>query len=138
MGASGFRSPASPASARARDAARTTRHWHRIDDELVGPYTELLGADIYNNGRGRARPAGVARNTLIGAGYAQLDLRLSHDVKIGRGKDAPAFTLALDAFNVTNRVNDGTFVGTLGSPLFGQAISARPPRQLQFSARFEF
>jgi hypothetical protein len=104
----------------------------------AGPYTELLGADIYNNGRGRARPPGVARNSLTGAGYAQLDLRLSRAVPMGKAKDAPAFTLALDAFNVTNRVNDGTFVGTVTSPLFGQAISARPPRQLQLTARFAF
>jgi hypothetical protein len=104
----------------------------------AGPYTQLLGGDIYNNGRGHARPIGVARNTLTGAGYAQLDLRLSHDVVMGQRKDAPAFTLALDAFNVTNRVNDGTFVGTVTSPLFGRAISARPPRQLQLTARFTF
>ena len=104
----------------------------------AGPYTALLGADVYNNGRGRARPAGVARNTLSGAGYAQLDLRLSHEVSMSKQKGGPAFTLALDAFNVTNRVNTGTFVGTVTSPLFGQAISARPPRQLQLTARFEF
>jgi hypothetical protein len=35
-------------------------------------------------------------------------------------------------------VNYGTFVGTLGSPLFGQPISARPPRQMQISLRMAF
>jgi hypothetical protein len=35
-------------------------------------------------------------------------------------------------------VNFGTFVGTLTSPLFGQPVSARPARQLQFSARMKF
>jgi hypothetical protein len=30
----------------------------------AGPYTEVLGVDIYNNARGRARSPGVARNTL--------------------------------------------------------------------------
>jgi len=29
-------------------------------------------------------------------------------------------------------------VGTLGSPLFGAPVTARPPRQLQFSARMKF
>jgi hypothetical protein len=104
----------------------------------AGRYTELLGQDIYNNGRGHARPAGVGRNTLDGAGFAQLDLRVSRDVKTGHGQDGHTFTFALDAFNVLNRVNYGTFVGTLGSPLFGQPISARPPRQMQVSVRLAF
>ena len=29
-----------------------------------GPYNETLGLDLFNNGRGRARPAGVPRNSL--------------------------------------------------------------------------
>ena len=93
---------------------------------------------MYNNGRGRARPTGVARNTLDAARSAQLDLRLSRQVKMGGGKDARTVTLAVDAFNVLNRVNYGNFVGTQGSPLFGQPVSARAPRQLQFSARVKF
>jgi len=102
------------------------------------PYTETLGQDIYNNGRGRARPESVNRNTLEGDGYATLDLRASRDVKIGAGKEARAVTLGLDAFNLLNRVNYGTYVGTFGSPLFGVPVSARPPRQLQISARLKF
>jgi hypothetical protein len=102
------------------------------------PYTETLGQDIYNNGRGRARPASVNRNTLEGDGYATLDLRASRDVKIGAGKEARTVTLGLDAFNLLNRVNYGNYVGTLGSPLFGVPVSARAPRQLQFSARLKF
>jgi len=47
-------------------------------------------------------------------------------------------TLGFDAFNVLNHVNYGTFVGTLSSPLFGQPVSARSARQLQFSARMKF
>ena len=55
----------------------------------AGPYTELLGADVYNNGRGGARPPGVARNTLVAAGFAQLDLRVSRELKLGAQKNAP-------------------------------------------------
>ncbi len=103
------------------------------------PYSETLGGDVYNNGRGRARPAGVPRNGLDAAGYASLDLRASREVKVGGTKQAArTITLAIDAFNVLNRVNDGTFVGTVGSPLFAQPVSALPPRQLQFSARVKF
>jgi hypothetical protein len=104
----------------------------------AGPYSELLGADVYNNGRGGARPPGVARNTFVAAGFAQLDLRVSHELKLGAQKNASALTLAVDAFNVLNRVNYGTFVGTVSSPFFGQPITARPPRQFQFSAKFAF
>ena len=105
----------------------------------AGPYAELLGGDIYNNGRGRARPAGVPRNSLQAAGYASLDLRASHDVKLGGTQQtARTVSLAVDAFNVLNRVNYANFVGTIGSPLFGQPVSAQAPRQLQFSARVKF
>ena len=86
-----------------------------------------------------ARPAGVSRNSLEASGYASLDLRASRDVKVGgAGQPARTVTLALDAFNVLNQVNYGSFVGTVGSPLFGQPVSALTPRQLQFSARVKF
>jgi outer membrane receptor protein involved in Fe transport len=105
----------------------------------AGPYTELLGADIYNNGRGRARPPGLERNALEAAGFASLDLRVSREIKLATGKsEERALTLGVDVFNVTNQVNYATFVGTIGSPLFLQPISARSPRQFQFSARFKF
>jgi outer membrane receptor protein involved in Fe transport len=103
------------------------------------PYTETLGLDVYNNGRGRARPAGVPRNSLEGAGYASLDLRASRDVKFGAGTaQARTITFALDAFNLLNRANDVNYVGTFGSPLFGQPVAALAPRQLQVSARVKF
>ena len=47
-------------------------------------------------------------------------------------------TFGLDAFNLLNRVNYGGYVGTVSSPLFGLPVSARPPRQLQFSTRLKF
>ena len=102
------------------------------------PYTEMLGGDPYNNGRGRARPAGIERNTLERNGFASLDVRASRNVKFGPGKEARALTFGLDAFNLLNRVNYGSYIGTLGSPLFGRPVSAGSPRQLQLSARFKF
>jgi hypothetical protein len=57
---------------------------------------------------------------------------------LSAGKDPRTVTLGFDAFNVLNQVNYSTYVGTVSSPLFRQPVSARPPRQLQFSARVRF
>jgi len=86
-----------------------------------------------------ARPPGVPRNSLEGAGSADLDLRLSRDVPVGgAGAAARTLTLSVDAFNVLNTVNYFTYMGTVTSPLFGQPVSATPPREIQFSARMTF
>ena len=102
------------------------------------PYTETLGQDVYNNGRGGARPPGTGRNTLQGAGFASADLRVSRDVRLGPGPDGRALTVGLDGFNLLNRVNYDTYVGTRGSAFFGQPVSSRSARQLQVSARLKF
>lgn len=103
------------------------------------PYTMLAGQDLYDNGRGNARPAGVPRNSLQGAGLADLDLRVSRDFRLGGAAGAArALTIGLDAFNVLNTVNDGSYVGVITSPLFGRPVSAGPPRQLQLSGRITF
>jgi hypothetical protein len=47
-------------------------------------------------------------------------------------------TLAIDAFNVLNKVNYAGFVGNLSSPFFGRAVAAQPPRRLQLSFRLKF
>jgi hypothetical protein len=101
------------------------------------PYSETAGSDLFNNGRSNARPAGVPRNGLEGGAFADLDLRLSRDFRVG-GASAPTMTIGIDAFNVLNRVNYGTYVGTLTSPLFTQPVSAQAARQLQISARIKF
>jgi hypothetical protein len=104
------------------------------------PYTLTTGRDDNRDSLANDRPAGAGRNTLEGPGYAQLDLRLARDLFLNRSKKdkGPAVTMALDAFNVTNRVNYAGFVGNLSSPFFRQAVAARPPRRLQISFRFTF
>jgi hypothetical protein len=58
------------------------------------PYTLLAGQDLFNNGRGTARPDGVARNTRSGPGYADVDLRWSRDLFVhqGQGHDEGKFS----------------------------------------------
>jgi hypothetical protein len=104
------------------------------------PYTVVAG-DLYNNGRSNARPFGIARNTLEGPDYADVDVRWFRDFIVGRprdGGDPSKLTVGLDAFNVLNRTNYIAYLGTITSPLFGQAVSAQPPRRLQLSLRATF
>lgn len=107
------------------------------------PYSLRTGRDDYHTGQTNARPAGVARNTLQGPGFAGLDVRWSHEFAIGsarggKDEDGPGFSIGVDAFNVINRVNYSGYVGTLTSPFFGQPIAAQPPRRVQLSASFQF
>jgi hypothetical protein len=102
------------------------------------PYSLTLGTDAFNTGLANARPAGVARNSLRGPGYASLDLRWSHELPLGSGQKKRALTLGVDAFNLLDRENDSYFIGNLSSPFFGRAVSASPPRRVQFSLRARF
>jgi outer membrane receptor protein involved in Fe transport len=104
------------------------------------PYSLRTGVDAFNTGQTNARPAGVARNTLEGPRYANLDLRWSRDIFVHKrkGEEERALTVGLDAFNVTNRVNYNNVVGNISSPLFGRAVSAQPPRRLQLSIHARF
>jgi hypothetical protein len=102
------------------------------------PYNLTLGRDLYNTGSANARPDGVPRNSLVGPGSAQLDLKWSHEIPLKKGDDeGPKMTVGLDAFNVLNRVNYSGYVGNLSSPFFGRAVSAQAPRRLQLSVTIE-
>jgi TonB dependent receptor len=104
------------------------------------PYSITTGRDDFNTGVANARPAGVPRNSAHGPAYADLDLRWSRDLFFDAAKKGagPTATLGVDAFNVVNRVNYSSYVGTLTSPFFGTAVAALPPRRLQLSLRMRF
>jgi outer membrane receptor protein involved in Fe transport len=105
------------------------------------PYTLTSGLDDFHTGTANARPAGVPRNSLEGPGYVDLDLRWSRELSLIKGKkkdEGVKGTIAVDAFNVLNKVNYVSYVGNLRSPFFGQAVAAQPPRRLQLSFRLKF
>jgi Carboxypeptidase regulatory-like domain/TonB dependent receptor len=103
------------------------------------PYSMTTGRDDNRDGLANDRPPGVPRNSLEGPGFTEWDLRWSYDHRVQKSKKEGArLTLALDAFNVTNRVNYVTYSGNLSSPFFGKAVAAKPPRRLQLSTRFTF
>jgi hypothetical protein len=104
------------------------------------PYTETAGADIYHTGLSNARPAGVRRNTLRGAGAADLDLLWDHDLHVGKKKppDGQTLNFGVSAFNVFNHPNFTTYAGSVQSQLFRQPTTALAGRQLQFGIRYSF
>lgn len=104
------------------------------------PYTETTGDDYYHTGLGNARPTGVGRNTLRGGGVASLDLLYGHDFTIGKAKgdNARVVSANVSAFNVLNRTNYTSYIGTLSSSRFGHPTAALAGRQLQFSVGYRF
>jgi hypothetical protein len=81
---------------------------------------------------------GIGRNTLQAGGYANLDLRWSHDFKLRKQRELPTFTFAVDAFNVPNHTNFTKYVGNVQSSFFEQATAALPARRIQFTFRAKF
>jgi hypothetical protein len=102
------------------------------------PYTETSGVDAFNTGLLNERPAGVRRNSLQAAGYANLDLRWSHDFRVKKNEELPVLTFAVDAFNVVNHTNYTTYVGNVQSSFFEQPTSTMPARRIQFTLRAKF
>ena len=111
-----------------------------LQAESGRPYSLTTGRDDNRDGLALDRPAGASRNSLEGPGFLGLDLRWSKDFLLDTSKKekSPKITAAIDAFNVTNRVNYSAYIGNLSSPFFGRAIASRPARRLQLSMRFAF
>jgi hypothetical protein len=102
------------------------------------PYNVTTGFDDNQDTVANDRPPGVRRNSGSGPGYARVDARISKRFRLERNQQRPELEVALDAFNLLNRVNFRNYVGVLSSPFFGYANAAQPARQLQMSVRFRF
>ena len=72
---------------------------------------------------------------IIGPGSQQLNAQFSRDVRMGGNR---AITLQLNATNLLNMVNYATVDTVVNSPTFGQVLSVRPMRSMQFNMRFRF
>lgn len=75
------------------------------------------------------------RNTLDGPGYANVNLAVLKLLPLG--SDA-RLQLRLEAFNLFNRINYNLPDPFVGSPTFGQILSAQAPRRVQLGARVIF
>lgn len=103
------------------------------------PVDITTGGDDNQDGILNDRPPGVGRNTMAGPGLIGLDLNLSHDFLLSKAKkEARVLSVSLNSFNVLNHPNYLTFIGTQSSPLFGQPVSAQPPRRMQLDVQFKF
>jgi hypothetical protein len=104
------------------------------------PYTEASGSDTFHTGILNARPAGVSRNSFESGSNTQLDLRWSHNLYPfqKRSDKTPTFSLAIDAFNITNTTNYTSYIGNEQSSFFGEPTAALPARRLQFTGRIKF
>ncbi len=131
------------------------------------PYNITTGFDNNGDTVINDRPAGVGRNSGRGASRWEIGSRLSWGtdfgpeqqqtggpqmrmVRIGGGDGAAPPSIStgatkkyrvefyLQAFNLLNHANLGTFTGVQTSPYFGQATSAQSPRRLEVGTRFNF
>ena len=103
------------------------------------PVNVTTGNDDNRDGLAIDRPAGVPRNTMHGPSYLDLDLNVAHEFPLTKeGTKGPSATLTLNSFNVLNHPNDMTYIGVVGSPFFGQAVAAQPPRMMQLNLEFKF
>jgi hypothetical protein len=118
------------------------------------PVNVISGLDSNGDGITNDRPLlpdgqFAPRNSLHGPGLLNLDLNVEHDFHLSKEKKTgPKLTVALNAFNILNHVNDVTFIGVTGSPTvipnqqrnsqFGRAVAAFPARRLQLNLEFKF
>jgi hypothetical protein len=77
----------------------------------------------------------AGRNTLEGPAYANVSVGVLKKVEFGQ---RVRVQLRAEAFNLFNRANYNLPDNFLGSPTFGQILSAQAPRRLQFGARLLF
>ena len=75
-----------------------------------------------------------------GPGLATFDFSMtkSFPIKFGPFAENQRLDFRAEAFNLFNRANFGRPDNTLTDPTFGQVLSARDPRILQFALKFSF
>jgi hypothetical protein len=118
-------------------------------DAYFAPPSFVPGPTFPATGGALPQPPGIARNSLTGPGYKDLDGTLSKAFGLptipGLGENAK-FEFRIDVFNFFNNLNfkpggqsnGGSIVDNIASPTFGQAQSALGSRTIDMMARFSF
>lgn len=109
------------------------------------PFNITSGVTTVHGTAGRPIVDGafIPRNAGIGSDFFGLSLRVSRGVRVGRGVRVEG---QLEAFNLTNRVNNLTRNANFGTgaypsspaPTFNQITAVGDPRSLQFGVRLRF
>jgi hypothetical protein len=103
------------------------------------PVNETTGNDENHDSLPIDRPTGVARNTIHGPSYLNLDVNLAHDIFLTKaGKEGIVTTISINSFDVLNHPNDVTYIGVVGSPFFGRAVASLPARRMQLNLEIKF
>jgi len=108
------------------------------------PFTVFTGFDANNDGNPFSdRPGTLGRNTLIGPGFASVDVRVARPIKFTERLNSE---FSLDFFNLRNRVNIRNLTTFYGSsdlsrpPVagFGTPRDVFNPRQIQFGIKLKY
>jgi hypothetical protein len=108
------------------------------------PFTLFTGFDANNDGNPLSdRPGVLGRNTLIGPGFASVDVRVARPIKLTERLN---IEFSIDFYNLFNRVNRSditTFYGSsdLNNPPVAGFATPRDvfnPRQVQFGFKLKF
>jgi hypothetical protein len=113
------------------------------------PPAYQAGPAFPNTGGATPQPPGIARNSLTGPGYKDVDATLSKAFGLpripGLGENA-RFEFRADAYNLFNNLNfkpsgqsnGGSIIDNIALPNFGQAQAALGSRTIDMMARFSF
>ena len=104
-----------------------------------------VDADLDGDRKLRERAASpgaiLERNSFRISSVASLDLSIAKEWEFSEGRRV---AVALDMFNLTNRLNPKQYLQSYGAragqplPAFLQIVQAGPPRQFQLSVHFTF
>ena len=133
----------------ARTAWELITHGFQVSSMLQSysalPFNITSGVTTVQGTAGRPIVTGefIGRNTGIGNDFFSLSLRINRAFAVGKGVRLEGH---LEAFNLTNRVNNLTLNTNFGagayptnpSPNFGQVTAVGDPRSLQFGVRLRF
>ena len=124
----------------ARDVSRGT--YGTLRANVTGEPVDLADSTIaafFNTAAFVAPLSGTfgdaGRNTIIGPGTHSLDAGLTKSINLGSQR---VLTARVQATNVLNSVVFGAIDTVVNSPTFGQVVSIRPMRSVQFDLRFRF
>jgi hypothetical protein len=107
--------------------ARTQQQWFNTDCFEKNPVAGTTGL--------KNTPGNAQRNVIFGPNTNRVDLTLSKNIRFS---ERFRLQLRAESFNLLNTTNFRGIQTNVTSTQFGQVISTRDPRQMQFGIKFYF